>query len=64
MNSKSYRDIALEYLEKLAEINTIEDQLLRPENQSTDLRNQLAFLKREADNLKQQMNNAKRRKNE
>jgi Mg2+ and Co2+ transporter CorA len=64
MNSKNYRDIALEYVEKLGEIDKIEDQLLRPENQSTELRNQLAQLKKETSNLKKQMDSSKRRKNE
>jgi phage shock protein A len=62
MNSKNYRDIVLEYVEKLGEINSIEDQLAKPENQSTMLKSQLATLKQEVSDLKQQMDNAKRKK--
>ena len=50
MNSKNYRDIVLEYIEKLGEIDKGEDQLSK--------------LKKEASDLKQQIDDLKRKRNE
>ena len=48
MNSKNYRDQVLEYVQKLGEIDKVEDQLLE--------------LKKEASDLKQQIDHSKRKK--
>jgi septal ring factor EnvC (AmiA/AmiB activator) len=59
MNSKNYRDMVLEYVEKLGEIHTLEDKLIQQNNQSDELKKQLSNLKKETSNLKQQIDNCK-----
>jgi phage shock protein A len=59
MNSKNYRDMVLTYVDKLGEIDKLEDQLIGSENQPIELKNQLAELKKEVSNLKQQIDNFK-----
>ena len=61
MNSKNYRDLVLEYVEKLGEIDKIEDQLATSKNQPTQLKDALTKLKKEANNLKEQIDNSKGR---
>ncbi len=48
MNSKNYRDTVLAYVQKLEEIDKLEDELVR--------------LKKEAGNLKEQIDNSKTNK--
>jgi len=59
MNSKNYRDLVLEYVEKLGEIDKIENQLIKSKNQPTELTNNLTKLKTEVSNLKQQIDASK-----
>jgi phage shock protein A len=61
MNSKNYRDTVLTYIEKLGEIDKLEDQLIEQKNQPDEVKNQLTNLKKEASDLKQQIDNFKRK---
>jgi hypothetical protein len=58
MNSKNYRDIVLEYVQKLGEIDKIEDEFVNSGG-AENFKSQLTELKKEASNLKQQIDNFK-----
>lgn len=62
MNSKNYRDIVLEYVDKLGEIDRIEDELTKSNNQSTEIKDQLRELKKKVSYLRQQIDDCKRKK--
>ncbi len=59
MNSKNYRDLVLEYVEKLGEIDQTEDQLAASKNQPIELKDALTKLKKEASDLKDQIDQSK-----
>jgi hypothetical protein len=61
MNSKNYRDLVLEYVQKLGEIDKAEDQLREFKEPPVELKDQIVTLKKEASNLKQQIDNSKGR---
>jgi hypothetical protein len=58
MNSKDYRDIVLEYVQKLGEIDRAEDEVVNSGG-AENFKTQLAGLKKEASDLKQQIDNFK-----
>lgn len=66
MNSKNYRDIILEYVQKLGEVDTTEDKLFELKKsgkleEANKIEKQLNELKKEANGLKQQIENCKRK---
>lgn len=62
MNSKSYRDIVLTYVEKLEEIDKLENQLTKPQGETYELEEKVNKLKKEVEKLKKEINNCKRKK--
>jgi hypothetical protein len=58
MNSKNYRDIVLKYVEKLGEIDKVEDEFINSGG-AENFKTQLIELRKEVSNLKQQIDNFK-----
>lgn len=54
MNSKNYRDLVLDYVQKLGEIDKAEDERVGQD--------QLSKLKKEASDLKQKIDNSRKKK--
>ena len=62
MNNKNYRDIVLTYIDKLGEIDKLEDKLIESEEGKEQLKEQINALKTETNNLKKQIDSHKRKK--
>jgi len=62
MNSKNYRDTVLTYVDKLGEIDKLEDQLIESGEGTDKIKQELNELKKEASELKEQIDSHKRKK--
>jgi len=60
MNRKDYRDIVLTYVEKLGEIDILENQFFETEGNKDKLREKIDRLKKETNELKKEIDNHKR----
>jgi uncharacterized coiled-coil DUF342 family protein len=62
MNRKDYRDTVLTYVEKLGEIDKLENQLVKSGEETHELKQQINHLKQEVGKLKEEIDNHKRNK--
>ena len=62
MNIKDYRDTVLTYVNKLGEIDKLEDQLVKSGEETHGLKQQINHLKQEVGKLKEEIDNHKRSK--
>ena len=62
MNSKNYRDTVLSYVNKLGEIDRLEDELVNSEGETGGLKEKINECKKEVNKLKKEIDNHKRKK--
>ena len=62
MNNKNYRDTVLTYVDKLGEIDKLEDQLIKSGEETDGIKQELNELKKEASELKKEIDSHKRKK--
>lgn len=62
MNNKDYRDTVLSYVDKLGEIDKLEDQIINSKGEISELKKKVKELKIEVNELKREIDNHKRRR--
>ncbi|WP_445244829.1 hypothetical protein [Microcoleus sp. OTE_8_concoct_300] len=62
VNRKNYRDMVLTYVDKLGEIDKLEDELVNSEGETGELKEKINEYKKEVSELKKEIDNHKRRK--
>ena len=62
MNSKNYRDTVLTYIDKLGEIDKLEDELVNSEGETGELKEKINECKKEVSELKKEIDSHKRKK--
>lgn len=62
MNSKEYRDTVLTYVNKLGQIDNLEDELIKSKGEPDKLKQEIAELKKEVTKLKEKIDNHKIKK--
>ena len=62
VNSKNYRDTVLTYVDKLGEIDKLEDELVKSEGETGELKEKINKCKKEVSELKKEIDSHKRKK--